>query len=120
MEGSPSLSELAASWLHYLETEGQEETENLRRFYANCIPSHGRQFGITRRGRFCLLPKDAIAGDQVCIPYGSKVPFIFRLREADDDEEKTYMNVGECYVHGAMSGEALGWDGIEEDEFIVS
>ncbi|KAK4207878.1 hypothetical protein QBC37DRAFT_297818, partial [Rhypophila decipiens] len=78
MEHSTGLVELAKSWLDYLETEGGEQTEDLRQFYASCLPAHGRRFGITRRGRFCLLPKNTVIGDSIYIPYGSKVPFVFR------------------------------------------
>lgn len=45
---------------------------------------------------------------------------MFRLLEADEDGENTYRNVGECYVHGAMSGEALCYDDIEEENFAVN
>ncbi|KAM7204863.1 Heterokaryon incompatibility protein (HET) domain containing protein [Rhypophila sp. PSN 637] len=105
IEDSPGLLELAKRWLDYLEIEGEEETENLRQFYANCLPAHGRRFGITRRGEFCLLPKNTVIGGSICIPYGSKVPFVFR-------KEMDYKNIGECYIHGAMMGEAMDWDGV--------
>lgn len=101
----------ARAWLKYLESEDEEETEEIRQLYAACLPSHGRRFGISVRGKFCLLPRSAAVNDLICIPFGSKVPFIFRK------EEGYYLNVGECYVHGAMHGDALKWESIEEAEF---
>ena len=64
------------------------------------VPSHGRKFGITGRGHFCLVPKDTERGDLVCIPHGNRVPLIFR-KKGDH-----YVNLGECYVNGCMQGEA--------------
>jgi hypothetical protein len=29
------------------------------------------------------------------------------------------LNIEECYVHGAMNGEALAWNDIQEVEFIL-
>ncbi|KAM7212422.1 hypothetical protein V8F06_012191 [Rhypophila decipiens] len=116
IEGSPGLLELAKSWLNYLETEGEEETEHLRQFYASCLPAHGRRFGITRGGRFCLLPKNTVIGDSICIPYGSKVPFVFRKAT---ENPQSFINIGECYIHGAMMGEAMDWDGVLDVEFIL-
>jgi hypothetical protein len=93
---SVSLAGIAKSWLRLLEDETQVETEEFRQFHAACLPSFGRRFGVTRPGHFCLIPRFAVRHDLVCIPYGSKVPFIFR--EMSDP----YLNIRECYVHGAM------------------
>jgi hypothetical protein len=95
---------IARSWLKLFEDEDQVETEEIRQFHAACLPSYGRRFGITGRGHFCLIPRFAERNDLVCIPFGSKVPFVFR-KMLDH-----YMNIGDCYVHGAMNGEALAWD----------
>jgi hypothetical protein len=40
-------------------------------------------------------------GDKICVLFGGEVLFI--LRPAGE----TYRLVGECYVHGLMSGEAM-------------
>jgi hypothetical protein len=77
------------------------------------MSSYGRRFGITGRGHFCLIPRFASRNDLVCIPFGSKVPFVFH--KVDDADY--YLNIGECYVHDAMNGEALAWDGIQEEKF---
>ncbi|GAB7353005.1 hypothetical protein MBLNU459_g3566t1 [Dothideomycetes sp. NU459] len=53
---------------------------------------------------FCLVPEGVHPGDLVCILYGCNVPVI--LREATRDNRVVYQLIGECYVHGAMDGEA--------------
>jgi hypothetical protein len=101
-------------WLDVLKGN-QVATEEIQQFHAACLPSYGRRLGITERGHFCLIPRYALRGDMVCIPFGSKVPFVFRKVEGTE----YYLNIGECYVHGAMNGEALAWDNIEEKEFVL-
>ena len=110
---SASLTKVAKAWLTLFEDEDQVETEDIRQFHAACLPSYGRRFGITTRGHFCLIPRFTVRYDLICIPYGSKIPFIFRK------VEDQYLNIGECYVHGAMKGEALSWKDIQEVEFVL-
>jgi hypothetical protein len=110
---SASLTTVAKSWLTLFEDEDQVVTEEMRHFHAACLPSYGRRFGITRRGNFCLIPRFTERNDLVCIPNGSRVPFVFRK------VEDMYLNIGECYVHGAMNGEALSWEDIQEVEFVL-
>ncbi|KAK7186189.1 hypothetical protein DPSP01_005019 [Paraphaeosphaeria sporulosa] len=43
-------------------------------------------------------------GDIVAVLLGGPVPYVLR---ASPDDHATYQLVGECYVHGIMSGEAL-------------
>jgi hypothetical protein len=110
---SASLAGIAKSWLRVFEDETQVETEEISQLHAACLPSFGRKFGVTRRGHFCLIPRSAVRHDLVCLPYGSKVPFVFR--EMSDH----YLNIGECHVHGVMNGEALAWNDIQEVEFVL-
>ncbi|KAK5657587.1 hypothetical protein OQA88_3162 [Cercophora sp. LCS_1] len=110
-----ALLSTARSWLKFLEDESQPETEEIRQFHTACLPACGRRFGITRRGYLCLLPRNANPGDPIFIPQGSKVPFVFR----EVKEGSEYSNVGECYVHGAMHGDALSWDGVDVMEITV-
>jgi len=105
------LLDTARSWLTLLVDENQEETEEILQFHAACLPSCGRRLGITKRGVLCLVPRNASPGDIICIPRGSKVPFVFHGTDIPTDR---YENVGECYVHGAMSGEAVKWEGVRE------
>ncbi|KAE8453238.1 hypothetical protein EG329_011305 [Mollisiaceae sp. DMI_Dod_QoI] len=103
----------ARSWLKFFDDETQEETEDIRQFHAACLPAHGRRFGITSHGRFCLVPRKAAANDLICIPFGSRVPFVFRKKES------YFENIGECYVHGIMHGEACTKGVIEELEIVI-
>ncbi|KAF2994708.1 hypothetical protein E8E13_003112 [Curvularia kusanoi] len=91
-------------FLNYLEDEDSNahETDHIRIFYAACLPSHDRRFAVTKNGRFCLVPEAAKRDDLVCIPHGSRVPYIFR----QDREKDSYENIGEAFVHGLMHGEA--------------
>ncbi|KAK4449068.1 hypothetical protein QBC34DRAFT_405843 [Podospora aff. communis PSN243] len=92
--------ERARQFLGFLENEDADESYEIRLFYAACYPAHGRVFGITSHGCLCLLPRGAAAGDVVCIPHGARVPAL--LRVVGD----CYHNLGECYIHGMMHGEA--------------
>jgi hypothetical protein len=91
-------------FLDFLEDEDSaaHETDLIRVFYAACFPSHDRRFAVTKNGRFCLVPEAAKRGDLVCIPHGSRVPYILR----QDKEKDLYENIGEAFVHGLMHGEA--------------
>lgn len=97
-ESSKFRIEQARKFLDFLQIENSKETLGVKLFFAACLPSHGRKFGVTRSGRFCLVPGDTRNGDSVCIPHGNKVPVIWR-RVSD-----LYVNIGECYVHGLMHG----------------
>lgn len=70
---------------------------------------------MSERGHFCLLPKDTKPLDVVFIPHGGKVPLV--LRPTEQYGAIDYGLVGECYVHGAMFGDAMAWDDIEEVTF---
>jgi hypothetical protein len=48
------------------------------------------------------VPEGAEHGDIICVLAGGRVPYV--LRPCDDG---FYRLVGECYVDGAMHGEAL-------------
>lgn len=61
-----------------------------------------RRRGLTKRGYVGQFCADARIGDVICIPAGSAVPFVIRLRE-----KGMYEVIGECYVHGIMQGEAF-------------
>ncbi|KAI0158053.1 hypothetical protein GGR52DRAFT_564911 [Hypoxylon sp. FL1284] len=64
--------------------------------------SKNRAFGRTRKGYYVLGPAVMEKGDVVCVFFGGKMPFCLR-----PVGERTYLLVGECYVHGLMKGEAI-------------
>lgn len=105
----------ARAFLDFLSDEDADEsdiTNSIRLFHAACFPSHDRRFAITRKDRFCLVPKNTQSGDLVCIPYNSRVPYIFRPRTEGDG----FINIGETYVHGMMQGQSSepeDWEGKE-------
>lgn len=97
-EADEDTVEETRAFLAFIEQEGSNETIDIQHFYARCFPSHNRRFGITRKGHLCLVPRDTERGDVVCVPHGSRVPYIFR--KIND----TYINIGECYIQGCMQG----------------
>jgi hypothetical protein len=68
----------------------------------------GRRFCFTASGRVGQVPVDSQIGDRICIFLGAKVPFVVRKVNPGD-----YVLVGECYIHGLMSGEAFDQASIE-------
>ncbi|KAI0456770.1 HET-domain-containing protein [Xylaria acuta] len=57
----------------------------------------------TKKGYLGWVPDITREGDSVFLFLGSKVPLV--VRPVGDG---TYKLIGECYIHGAMYGEALG------------
>ena len=62
----------------------------------------------------CMVPQGTRTGDIIALFWGSEVPFVLR-RSATIEE---YQIVGECYVHGEMSGEGLKEDSGDRD-FVI-
>jgi hypothetical protein len=60
-----------------------------------------RTIFTTNKGYIGVGPKFLLIGDLVCVLSGGRVPFILR-RKGD-----IFQLIGECYVHGIMSGQAL-------------
>lgn len=89
-------------FLDFISDEDAEVTLEIQLFYAACYPSHGRRLGLTRKGHLCLLPEQTRRGDGIFAPMGNRAPVV--LRKVD---EQKYRNVGEAYVHGLMSIEAV-------------
>jgi hypothetical protein len=99
-QGTPldpeDLAKQMSNFLTFLEEEGMKATIDIQLFYAACLPSHGRRFGVTGRGNFCLVPKDTERDDLICVPHGNRVPLVFRKINGH------YVNLGECYVNDCM------------------
>ncbi|KAI1193673.1 heterokaryon incompatibility protein-domain-containing protein [Nemania serpens] len=76
--------------------------------------SKGRRFAGTDGGLIGWVPEEAIEGDAVVIPYGSKVPLVVR-----SDGKGRYKLVGDCYIHGLMDGQAINAPGKQERETVI-
>lgn len=79
------------------------------RFCAACT---GRRFAVMLDGAIALVPARACKGDVVCIISGLQTPYVLRriLLAPHGRMYIEYYLVGECYVHGMMSGEMMGRD----------
>lgn len=49
-----------------------------------------------------MCPVESAAGDRIIVWLGAKMPYF--IRKVDDD---VFALVGECYIFGAMDGEAM-------------
>lgn len=71
------------------------------------LSSTPRRVASTNTGYIAAVPEYAQSGDLIVALFGADVPFVLRPTKGPDALEKPYILVGECYVHGAMDGEAL-------------
>jgi hypothetical protein len=79
--------------------------------------THCRSFVSTEGGRIGLVPDHARVGDLICVLHNVSTPLILRPRAYD---EKIHELIGESYVHGLMSGEALDMYSEEQpQEFLI-
>jgi hypothetical protein len=79
-----------------------EENDLVRKYYdavVNACSMH-RLF-VTKEGYIGLGPSSMRCDDVVAILFGGKVPLVLRK------EGRQWNLVGECYLHGVMSGEAI-------------
>lgn len=81
------------------------------------LVSRHKRFAITSNGYFVSGPKALQEGDIVVILYGGKTPFILRPRT--EDVRGGWYILGECYVHGLMSGEVFTKKDLIEEEFSI-
>jgi hypothetical protein len=67
------------------------------------------RFAITNNGLMATLPSRTKCGDQICIIPGLSKPLLLRplKRRAQGDFADTWEFIGDCYVHGLMTGGAL-------------
>ncbi|KAF5565494.1 heterokaryon incompatibility (het-6OR allele) [Fusarium phyllophilum] len=63
-----------------------------------------QRMATTGSGYLCMVPGNTRAGDQIALLHGGRTPYV--LRKAGEK----WRIVGECYVHGIMSGEAWSDD----------
>lgn len=104
----------ALAFLEYLEKDEVTVTDQLRIFCAACLPSFDRKFGVTQAGWLCLLPRDAEKGDMICIFEGNRGPIVLRR------PERWFINIGECFVHGIMHGEAADLEKGEPETYVLA
>ncbi|KAI1119928.1 heterokaryon incompatibility protein-domain-containing protein [Nemania abortiva] len=77
---------------------------------------HGRCFFITKGGFFGIGPGILQPDDAVALLLGADVPFILREKEKCGDNFGGWALIGECYVHGIMTGDAIrAWGGSDGD-----
>ncbi|KAH7088077.1 HET domain-containing protein [Paraphoma chrysanthemicola] len=62
---------------------------------------HNRSFVVTENGRVGIGPLGTRPGDLVAVIFGGGVPYIIR------QEGSSFLVVGETYIYGLMSGEAI-------------
>jgi hypothetical protein len=86
------------------ETPSQEQKELYRKIWVDTKVCEGRKLAILGKHCLALGPSQAKKGDSICILHGSRVPWVLRPRPTESD---TYEVVGQCFVHGAMYGEAV-------------
>lgn len=77
--------------------------------FRGTMKANTRRPMATTMGHVGLAPTSAQKGDIVCILMGCNVPVILRKHEQPqgEDSPSLFEFVGECYVDGFMSGEAL-------------
>jgi hypothetical protein len=91
-----------------------------RNAYAEALDMaiRGRSYFSTAGGRTGIGPSDTRLGDLVCVLIGGPTPYILRLGAS----RSSYTLVGESYVNGLMSSEALNLRNlgpIPEDNFVI-
>lgn len=79
--------------------------------------SRYRRLGLSAQGHYVLGPDTMQPGDAVAVLYGGHAPFVLRRRGPRTGDGWTL--IGECYVHGMMSGEALEIKGAVEETFSI-
>ena len=87
--------------LNYARAFGSNALSVLDSLY-DVMPLPRRRLVKTASGYFGLAPRHTKIGDLAVLLAGSRAPFILRK------SGQRYMIVGDCYLHGVMSGEL--WD----------
>lgn len=73
-----------------------------------------RRFFASTSGQLGRAPEGAEIGDLVCIINCGIVPYALRPRN-----DGLCTLIGECYLHGALHGEAAELDEVEEQEYKI-
>lgn len=97
-------------------TKADEDLFFQARQFAAAWNNHGkgRKLFHTSRGYLGLTSLGTCKGDIVCLFLGANVPFILRSSTPTEAGDRTYALVGECYIHGLMSGEGMEMGDLQE------
>ena len=85
------------------------------RFY-DAVVRISRRLMVGKKGFLGMAPEKSRAGDIICILFGCSVPVVLRKTAG----ETKFVFIGECFVDGYMSGEAVGDDSVQETSFCIS
>jgi hypothetical protein len=75
-----------------------------------------RRFAVTERGYFLMGPDSMEDRDVVVVLDGGRTPFVLR---PDGSQPQKWSLVGECYVHGLMSGEVYSLPDTKPEVFSI-
>lgn len=102
------------------EQDAQEYSKKLRREVLHGVNqlslsiysyTAGRRFFRTKTGYIGVGPSRMEEGDQICVLFGGKTPFILRRENPEAKVQaksaEKWIFVGDAYVHGIMDGEAM-------------
>jgi hypothetical protein len=103
-------------WLELYTAQGESKSldslpsmhgiRDLRSHFLACMVDsmdiYGEEVGTGIERSLCLTPKPVKDGDWICILFGCPVPVVLRPMEGGEFEL-----VSDCYIEGAMSGEAM-------------
>lgn len=91
---------------------------SLKYFYGrleDTVVAMARRIAVTENGHFGMAASRATRGDLVCVLFGCSIPVLLR-----EQEDGTFEFIGECFVDGFMTGEALnGKRGLAEVTFRI-
>ncbi|KAH8685379.1 heterokaryon incompatibility protein-domain-containing protein [Tricladium varicosporioides] len=67
----------------------------------------GRRMVVLETGHFGLVPAVSRPGDEVWVVMGASMPIVLRRQKDSEVGRGSFGVVGECYIEGFMSGEAI-------------
>lgn len=67
----------------------------------------GRRMAVLETGHFGLVPAVSEVGNEVWVLIGASMPVVLKKCKDVEDGQELFEVVGECYVEGFMSGEAV-------------
>ncbi|OAK99620.1 hypothetical protein IQ06DRAFT_294906 [Phaeosphaeriaceae sp. SRC1lsM3a] len=96
--------------------EPHQHTHNsfLGRFY-DTVVRMGQRLMTGHSGSLGMAPEKAVKGDLIVVLLGCSVPVVMRR----DNHEEKYLLIGECFLEGFMSGQALEDDRFDLEEFCI-